>query len=113
MHILIIATGLDLYSLYESSVAVINYFKENDPELVSIAKKRYCCFDREDLDPQTYGLASAYNPKRSCEDGAVKMLSDMRQRQADLMKSDGVALDSAFYALVNAQVTFVTSTTIS
>jgi erythromycin esterase-like protein len=96
--------GLDLYSLYQSSVAVIDFLKENDPDFVSLAKKRYCCFDRENLDPQSYGLASAFNSKKSCQEGAVKMLQDMRQKYADQMQADGMAVDGAFYAKVNAQV---------
>lgn len=96
--------GLDLYSLYLSSVAVIDFLKEHEPQFVPLAKKRYSCFDRENLDPQSYGLASAYNSKRSCQDGAVKMLSDMRKLEAEEMKSDGLHIDSSFYARVNAQV---------
>jgi len=96
--------GLDLYSLYQSSVAVIDYLKEHEPEFVAIAKKRYSCFDRENLDPQSYGLASAYNSKRSCQDGAVKMLADMRKIEGEVMRNDGMAADASFYARVNAQV---------
>lgn len=137
---------------------MIDYLKEHAPELVPLAKKRYCCFDREDLDPQQYGLASAYNAKRrfvslllfflfcivfclcfivffprfilicfgfylrvcvvvcsigllmilmilySCQEGAIKMLADMRKLEAKAMQEDGLKIDSSFYARVNAQV---------
>eukprot|EP00026_Physarum_polycephalum_P007443 Phypoly_transcript_07503.p1 GENE.Phypoly_transcript_07503~~Phypoly_transcript_07503.p1 ORF type:complete len:455 (+),score=77.53 Phypoly_transcript_07503:92-1456(+) len=96
--------GLDLYSLYQSSAAVIDYLQENEPQFVPLAKKRYSCFDRESLDPQSYGLASAYNSKRSCQEGAVKMLADMRKIEAESMRTDGLKADQTFYARVNAQV---------
>ena len=35
--------GLDLYSLYNSARAVINYLDGVDPELAAIARARYGC----------------------------------------------------------------------
>lgn len=54
--------------------------------------------------PALCGLLPFLLGASSCEDGAIKMLADMRQREAEAMKTDGMKIDSTFYARVNAQV---------
>eukprot|EP01111_Echinosteliopsis_oligospora_P014213 TRINITY_DN5305_c0_g1_i2.p1 TRINITY_DN5305_c0_g1~~TRINITY_DN5305_c0_g1_i2.p1 ORF type:complete len:438 (-),score=92.58 TRINITY_DN5305_c0_g1_i2:56-1369(-) len=91
--------GMDVYSLYSSTVAVIDYLKKNEPDAVPLCKKRYSCFNRENFDPEHYGLVSAHNTSKSCEEGAIKMLMDMKKYETSSSKED-----EAFCARINAEV---------
>ncbi|MDB5298312.1 MAG: hypothetical protein JWO31_4295, partial [Phycisphaerales bacterium] len=47
--------GMDLYSLYRSADAVLDYLGRTDPAAAAQARARYGCFERYDDDPQAYG----------------------------------------------------------
>jgi len=59
--------GLDLYSLYSSAHAVIDYLKKVDPEAAEKAKKRYECFLQFGEDTQSYGFAASFGLAKDCE----------------------------------------------
>lgn len=97
--------GLDLYSLYTSIGAVINYLESVDQEAAERARRRYACFDQFGEDSEAYGYAAAFGAGKSCEEEAVTQLLDLQERAADLVRRDGyVAEDELFYAEQNARL---------
>lgn len=77
--------GLDVYSLWDSLHAVIDYLKRTDPTVLEAAQKAYRCFEPYE-DVQEYARATAWFPK-SCEKEVLRLLVEMRklpeQRPAD------------------------------
>jgi erythromycin esterase len=71
--------GLDVYSLWESMGAVIEYLERVDPEAVDAARRAYKCFEPYGEDVREYARATAFVPT-SCEDEVVEMLADLRNR---------------------------------
>ncbi len=97
--------GLDLYSLHASIDAVLAYLARVDPESAQRARRRYACFDHFGKDTQTYGLATGLGMTRTCEEGVVNELVDLRLREAKYLQRDGrVAADEFFCAEQNALV---------
>lgn len=81
--------GLDLYSLYSSIDAVINYLNEIDPDLTELAKKRYGCLTPYENNPATYGAAATSGRYRECEKDVVNMLEELLENQVELTAHDG------------------------
>jgi len=79
--------GLDVYSLWESMAAVLEYLAEVDPAAATAAREAFACFDPYDYDAQDYARATLWAPE-SCEDEVVRILSDLR-RKAPLYEQDG------------------------
>jgi erythromycin esterase-like protein len=97
--------GLDLYSLFTSIHAVIEYLNRIDPKAAEEAQKRYACFDRFDRDLQDYGFMSAYGLGQSCEDEVIRQLLDLRQHAWDYAHRDGQIAEEAFFnAEMNARL---------
>lgn len=92
--------GLDVYSLWESMSAVVEYLERIDPEAARAARRAYSCFDPYYDDVQEYARATALVPT-SCEDEAVAMLGALRGR-AQAYSEDG--RDAYFNAEQNALV---------
>lgn len=81
--------GLDLYSLYNSTQAVIAYLDDVDPDLAEVARWRYGCLSPWEADPAAYGRAAISDAYRSCEEPVSKMLADLLARRQDYSKQDG------------------------
>jgi len=98
--------GLDLYSLFESAHAVIEYLDKADPAAAASARRRYACFDRFEGDSQSYGMAAAFNMSKTCQSEVCAQLKDMLERYAAKAKEDRfhVGVDEEFYATMNAKV---------
>jgi erythromycin esterase-like protein len=79
--------GLDVYSLWESMAAVIEYLDRVDPDAARAARRSYGCFDPYREDVQAYARATALVPT-SCESEAVEMLRLLRSR-ASSYERDG------------------------
>lgn len=97
--------GLDLYSLYRSADAVIDYLENADPEQAEVARRRYACLDHV-RDPQQYGMEAALNLRPSCREAVARQLVDLRRR-AGASLSDAQVLaadDERFFAERNAAV---------
>ena len=92
--------GLDVYSLWESMTAVVEYLERVDPEAVPIARRAYACFDPYYEDAQAYAHATALVPT-SCEDEAVAMLRALRARAPEY---PGDGRDAYFDAEQNALI---------
>jgi erythromycin esterase-like protein len=102
--------GLDVYSLWESMRAVLEYLERIDPEHARRARQAYGCFDPYEEDVQEYALA-AQLVRTSCEDEAVRILLDLRRNAAEY-REDGRAafFDAEQNALVarNAELYYRT-----
>jgi erythromycin esterase-like protein len=79
--------GLDVYSLWDSMRAVIDYLNRVDPGAVAGARRAYNCFEPYAEDEQEYARATALVPT-SCEDEAVTVLAALQAR-ANAYKEDG------------------------
>ena len=97
--------GLDLYALYTSIGAVLEYLESVDPELAAGARGRYACFDHFGEDSQAYGYAARMGVSPDCEREAVQQLVELRRQAEDLARRDGrIPEDEFFYAEQNARL---------
>ncbi|HET7599474.1 MAG TPA: erythromycin esterase family protein [Gemmatimonadales bacterium] len=97
--------GLDLYSLYGSIAAVVEYLDRVDPEGARRARYRYGCFEQFGEDTQAYGYSAEFGLSPSCEREAVAQLVELRRRAGDLARRDGrLPEDEFFFAEQNARV---------
>ena len=97
--------GLDLYSLYTSIEAVLEYLKKVDPEAAKRARYRYSCFEHFSEDTQAYGYAATFGLAESCERDVIAQLMELRRRAAEYASRDGrVARDEFFFAEQNARL---------
>jgi erythromycin esterase-like protein len=97
--------GLDLYSLYSSVEAVLQYLEKVDPEAARRARYRYSCFEHFAEDSQAYGYAASFGLSESCEEEVITQLSELRRRAELYLARDGrVAEDELFYAEQNARL---------
>lgn len=71
--------GLDVYSLWESMRAVIEYLESVDARLAASARKAYNCFEPYAEDAQEYARATALVPT-SCERDVVAVLKELHAR---------------------------------
>lgn len=81
--------GLDLYSLFTSIDAVLDYLDEVDPEAAMTARERYGCLTPWQADPMTYGRAAVTGRYRECEDDAVAMLVELLNKRMTYTHQDG------------------------
>jgi len=81
--------GLDLYSLFNSAQATIDYLEDVDPELARIARHRYGCLSPWEADPAAYGHAALSDSFRNCEEDVTAMLVDLMQNRQEYALSDG------------------------
>ena len=97
--------GLDLYSLYTSIEAVLNYLNKIDPDAAKRARYRYSCFEHFGEDTQAYGYAATFDMTESCEGEVIDQLIELRRRAGDYASRDGrVAQDEFFFAEQNARL---------
>ena len=97
--------GIDLYSLFTSIEAVLDYLEQVDPEAARRARHRYGCFEHFAEDSQAYGYAASFDLRQSCEDEAVRQLIELRRCASDYAARDGeVGPDEFFAAEQNARL---------
>jgi erythromycin esterase-like protein len=96
--------GLDLYSLYDSMKAVLDYLHQTDVQAARHAYRRYGCFDRVAADSQAYGYKAYFGLQPVCEAEVVEQLHEMNQL-ADVSSAEpGLTRDELFCAQQNARV---------
>ncbi|MFN8769375.1 MAG: erythromycin esterase family protein [Neisseriaceae bacterium] len=95
--------GLDLYSLHEAILAVINFLKVHDPKAANDAIERYSCFENATQNPQEYGILVKYAHKKACVEEVVKQVLELQQITYNKMDSLE-ELDKLFYAKQNAKL---------
>jgi erythromycin esterase-like protein len=93
--------GLDLYSLFTSVRAVIDYLAKVDPDLAVIAKQRYGCLTPWEADPAAYGRAALRETYRKCEQSVAKILVDLLEKRQAYALADG---ERFFDAAQNARL---------
>jgi len=71
--------GLDVYSLWDSMRAVVQYLERLDPNLAAGARRAYTCFEPYAEDVQDYARATALVPT-SCEDETIAVLRELREK---------------------------------
>jgi erythromycin esterase-like protein len=79
--------GLDLYSLWESMEAIIQYLKKIDPNAIKDAIEAYNCFEPYKKDVESYARATAFVPE-NCEDEVIEMLTSLRSKMDVYSKKD-------------------------
>ena len=63
--------GMDLYSMYTSIGAVLDYLDKTDADAAHSARYRYGCLEHFGEDPQAYGYAASFNIERSYEQASA------------------------------------------
>ncbi len=81
--------GLDLYSVFTSIRAVLDYLDGVDPEAARIARLRYGCLTPWEGDPALYGRLAVGGRYRVCENEAVAMLTDLLKQRLQYAECDG------------------------
>lgn len=95
--------GIDLYSLYRSADAVIEYLQGVDPEQAMAARRLYVGLDHV-RDAQDYGYQAAYGLRPVCSDAAAALLSDLVGKRSAHLSVGPAARDEQFEAERNAYV---------
>jgi erythromycin esterase-like protein len=95
--------GMDLYAMFSSMRAVIDYLQRTDPDAAKRAQERYACFDRYGEDPQAYAYVDTFELE-SCEDAVVEVLRNLQRRAAELVIDSAPARDAYFFAEQNARL---------
>jgi erythromycin esterase-like protein len=97
--------GLDLYSMYSSIDAVIEYLDRIDPEAANRARQRYSCLEHFGEDTQNYGYATGLGLAQPCEEEVINQLRELQNRTNEYFHKDGcLAADEYFYAEQNARL---------
>lgn len=92
--------GLDLYSLYASIEAVIDYLEKTDPPAAERARNYYACFDHGHHlaeKPQEYGYTASLGITPTCKKQAVEQLVELRHHAHNYMKKDGFAAGEEYF----------------
>jgi erythromycin esterase-like protein len=92
--------GLDVYNLWESLYAILDYLHQHDPAALPAAWRAFRCFEPYAEDVQEYARATAFVPN-SCEKEVVGLLRQLRDRPRE-HRRDG--RDGFFQAEQNALV---------
>jgi erythromycin esterase-like protein len=96
--------GIDLYSLFTSIQAVLEFLDRTDPDAARRARARYACFDHAQEDSQAYGYGASFGLSPSCEDEVVQQLREMNRLAAQHPPTTGLERDELFYAQQNARL---------
>ena len=72
--------GLDLYSLWESMEAIIQYLKKVDSSTLKNAIEAYNCFEPFNKNVEAYARATAFVP-RNCEDEIIELLISIKSKR--------------------------------
>ncbi|SDJ00605.1 Erythromycin esterase homolog [Arthrobacter subterraneus] len=91
--------GLDVYSLWDSLRATLNYLQAHQPEHVETALEAFRCFEPYAEDPQSYARSTRLVPS-GCEPEVVKLLTQLR---SDAPTQSGTNRNARFNAEQNAR----------
>ena len=96
--------GLDMYSMYRSAEAVIDYLESVDQEQAEIARSQYAALDHV-RDPQHYGYEAAFGLRPDARDEVRRQLAHLLRQAPEYLTRDGrAAADAQFFAEQNAHV---------
>lgn len=100
--------GLDLYNLYGSIDAVVNYLEDVDPAMAAMARWQYDCLMPWVDDPPLYSAYMEDKQHRGCENAVNAVLSDIhsqrhryqqhgKERYFDVMQNARLVRNGEFY----------------
>lgn len=96
--------GMDMYSLYRSAEAVVDYLSTVDEEQAVIARRQYAALDHV-RDPQQYGYEAVYGLRPDCRQAVRDRLVSLWTHAPKYLERDGRnAVDAYFFAEQNARV---------
>ena len=95
--------GMDLYALYASIRAVLEYLDRTDPAAATRARERYSCFDRYGEDPQAHAYVDTFGLE-SREDAVVQQLIDLQRRTTKESEGSLIERDEHFFARQNVRL---------
>ena len=81
--------GLDLYSLYASIRAVLEYLDAVDPAGAKVARERYGCLTPWQSNPATYGHAALTGRYPTCEAEVAVVLTNLLHKHRVYAEHDG------------------------
>ncbi|WP_201575730.1 erythromycin esterase family protein [Psychrobacter sp. H8-1] len=81
--------GLDLYSLYSSIEAVLDYLQQVDHKAADTARDRYGCLMPWADDPALYGHTVATKQHEGCETEVLKNLQDLVNKRLEYSVASG------------------------
>jgi len=93
--------GLDLYSMYSSIEAVLDYLGKVDPETAEVARLRYGCLMPWASDPAMYAQVMITKQYRECEEDVLDTLQDLLGKHMEYARLDG---EQFFNAEQNARL---------
>ena len=97
--------GLDLYSMYSSAAAVIEYLEQHSAAAAAKARRHYSALESFKDEAQEYGMAVAVGLVEPQQRRVVEVLSDLLRRGEEFLQQDGyVKGDELIYAKLNALV---------
>jgi erythromycin esterase-like protein len=97
--------GMDLYGLFESADAVVEYLSRVDQAAGERARNRYGCLRNYRDQPEQYGSEVVKNQRKSCEDEAAEQFQEMEKRYREWLGSvKRERNDDLFSAYQNARV---------
>ncbi|TAN02835.1 MAG: erythromycin esterase family protein [Rhodanobacteraceae bacterium] len=96
--------GMDMYSLYRSAEAVVDYLSSVDEAQAAIARRQYAALDHV-RDPQRYGYEATYGLRPDCRQAVRERLLALWKHAPEYLGHDGRdAADAYFFAERNAWV---------
>ena len=96
--------GMDMYSLYRSAEAVIDYLEDVDHDQAVLARRQYAALDHVG-DPQRYGYEAAVGLRQDCREAVQQQLIGLIRRAPQYLARDGrIASHEQFFAERNAHV---------
>jgi protein-L-isoaspartate(D-aspartate) O-methyltransferase len=81
--------GLDLYGMFSSIEAVLEYLEMVDPATAEVARLRYGCLMPWSSDPAMYGRVTLTGKYRECEQEVIDMLKDLHRKREEYLVMDG------------------------
>jgi erythromycin esterase-like protein len=94
--------GLDVYSLWESLDAVLDYLRRHHPDDLQAAIQACQCLEPYAEDPQAYARATRF-VSASCEEPVVSLLGELLGSHASTETVSAAGSDAAFAAEQNAR----------
>jgi len=73
--------GLDLYSMYSSMEAVLEYLERQDPRAAETARERFACFEPIGNNMEVYAMLVNAGSIQSCAPEILRVLDELRQRR--------------------------------
>lgn len=90
--------GLDMYSLYGSVAAVIQYLQQVDPEAADEARQRYACFDHVGEGGRSYAYGLRFGSRSACSEEVMDQVLALRQNREEYLMRDGLVADEEHFA---------------